>query len=135
MADPQVRAVVRGLERLTERIMIGITLDLTANLVETTPVDTGWARANWVPAIGVPFTEDQGDFTPTPADAASAAGDQQSAVAGVTRYRLSRGSVFVSNNASYIVELNSGKSTQAPAGFVQRSIAKAVTVDIRKLAT
>lgn len=136
MADPQIRAIIKGLERLTERIVTKITLDVTANLIETTPVDTGWARGNWVPAIGAAFEADLAGITPTPQDAATAAAGQQNAIAGIVAgYKLSRGAVFVSNNVPYILRLNDGSSTQAPSGFVQRAIKKAVTQDIKGLAT
>ena len=39
--------------------------------------------------------------------------------------------MFVSNNVKYITRLNDGYSRQAPAGFVQSAIRKAVTQDIR----
>jgi len=136
MANPQVRAIVRAVERLTERIITKITLDITANLIEATPVDTGWARANWVPAIGRPFEADLEGITPTPQDAASAGAQQQVALVSLaTGYKLNRGKVFISNNVPYILGLNEGTSRQAPSGFVQRAIKKAVTQDIGGLAT
>jgi hypothetical protein len=133
MADErrQIRAVVRALEGVAERVVAKIVLDVTANLIETTPVDTGWARANWVPAIGAAYAADLRGVSPTigaisGADVLQVAG--QTAVA--TGYRIGQGSVFVSNNVPYITRLNDGSSSQAPAGFVQRAIAKAVTRDI-----
>ena len=48
----QVTAIVRGLDRFAERVIVKITLDVTANLIEANPVDTGWSRANWVPSVG-----------------------------------------------------------------------------------
>lgn len=129
--DTQIRAIVRDIGRVTEHVVRKVTLDVTANLVATTPVDTGWARANWVPAIGAPAETGLEDITPTPDDAARARGQQQRALAGVaTGYKTSQGRVFVSNNVPYIGELNDGKSTQAPAGFVQQAIYKAVTEDL-----
>ena len=137
MADRnQVRAIVRALEQVTERVITKITLDTTANLVETTPVDTGWARANWVPAIGSPYVADLADVEATAQGAAQAGATQQAGIASVVSgYRLELGRVFVSNNVPYITRLNEGHSKQAPAGFVQRAIAKAVTQDIRGLQT
>lgn len=132
MAHGQVRAVVRGLTRVTERAITKITFDVVANLTENTPVDTGWARANWVPAIGSPVTKDLSGVRPTEQNASSAAAEQQSALGHVlTGYRLARGKVFISNNVPYIVRLNEGSSKKAPAGFVQAAIRKAVTQDIR----
>ena len=133
--DPQVRAIVRGLERLTERVVTKLTLDVTANLIEATPVDTGWARANWVPSIGSAFEEDLTDTESSAQNAAMAKQKQQSAIAGVvTGYKLNRGKVFISNNVPYVGRLNDGSSMQAPSGFIQTAIAKAVTLDIKGLA-
>lgn len=132
--DTQIRAIVKGLTDLTEQVVTKITLDVSANLIETTPVDTGWARANWAPAIGTPNIEDLRGIVPDARDAASAGAQQQQALATVaTGYKLSMGKVFVTNNVPYISRLNDGSSAQAPAGFVQRAIHKAVTEDIRTL--
>ena len=133
MADPQIRAILRGLERLTERVVTKITLDVAANLIETTRVDTGWARANWVPSVGSPeepSSEDVEGFRPSAQDAASKAGEQAAATASVAAsYRLPMGSTFVTNNVPYVPRLND----EVDVGFVQRAVAKAVTGDIRGL--
>ena len=128
----QIRALVGGLNRLTERLVIKITLDVTANLLETgtahgTPVDTGWARANWVPSVGRRARSPEGAERNVPAAAAKQAAGQ----AQVAGYKLERGRVFISNNVPYILRLNDGYSKQAPRGFVQNAVRKAVTQDIR----
>ncbi len=136
--DRQIKAVIQALNKLAERVVIKLTLDLTANLIETTPVDTGWARANWVPAIGEPIVRDLSNLEEADrlALVGSQVGEQGSATAKVAAsYKLERGKVFVSNNVPYILGLNEGTSAQAPAAFVQMAIAKAVTQDIRGLAT
>lgn len=128
----QIRAVVKGLEELTERTIIKIVLDIVANLQEATPVLTGWARANWVPSLTRPFDQVAGSA----AEAKQGTLDlqpQQTGMAEVLGYRLRAGSVFVSNNVPYITRLNEGHSQKAPAGFVQDAIEKAVTQDIKNL--
>ena len=129
----QVRALIGGLDRLTERLVVKVTLDVTANLVETTPVDTGWARANWVPAVGNRNRRPAESFSGrTPSAFVQAATAKQAAgQVQVAGYKLERGRVFVNNNVRYILRLNDGYSQQAPAGFVQGAIRKAVTQDIR----
>ena len=124
--------VIGLLDRFTERLITKIVLDVTANLIETTPVDTGWARANWVPNLSRPLIEDLSDVEPSSQAAAAKAAQQGQATATVaTGYRLELGPVYISNNVPYIIFLNQGSSPQArPAGFVQRAIAKAVTRDI-----
>jgi hypothetical protein len=137
MPDTQIKAIVRDLERVSERVIAKITLDVVANLTDTgkpwgTPVDVGWARANWVPSIGSPVSKNLRDVPSTSANAAAAQAEQRSAVARIaTGYRLDQGKVFISNNVPYILRLNDGSSNQAPAGFVQNAIRKAVTEDIR----
>ena len=130
MADRQLRFIIRALEKVAERAVAKITLDATANLIEATPVNTGWARANWVPSIGEPVDEPSGSQE----DVNSS--DQENGIAKVaTGYKLAMGKVFISNNVPYIGALNDGHSQQAPSGFVQIAIAKAVTVDILGLGT
>lgn len=130
MAEPgSIRFVLGVLERFTEKHIKIITLDAVANLVEDTPRRTGWARSNWVPSIGTP--KDM-NGTPPPEKAAAAHVGQRSAEreAGiaqiVTGYRLSLGRIYITNNVPYIRRLNEGSSKQAPAGFVQAAILRAV---------
>jgi hypothetical protein len=127
-----VRVVVDALEAFTEKAVRKLTLDATANLIEDTPVDTGWARANWVPSIGraiaVRKTEEA-----DPAIVPGQRAQQQASIARVsTTYRLKQGSVFISNNVPYIVRLNEGSSDQAPSAFVQSAITRAA-LDLRTL--
>lgn len=118
---PEIQIVVKALNGLTEQMVKKITLSATANLIEDTPRDTGWARANWVPTIGAP----KGDVVGT-SDKVSI-GDQQSGIARIaTGYKLPLGRVFISNNVPYIGRLNDGSSKQAPAGFVQAAIFRAI---------
>lgn len=132
--EARVRAIVQGIERTAEKTVTKITLDVTANLQalpqdDGTPRDTGWASANWVPAIGEPHDEAAGQ----PGDASAAAAESEAGKAEVLNYSLEQGKVFVSNNVPYITRLNEGHSQQVAPGFVQRAIEKAVTTDILDL--
>lgn len=124
----QIAAIVRTMERLVERKVIRITTNVTANLIEDTPVDTSWARSNWVPSLSQSVEEDlrelSGDdrarYVP------SAAAKQASGRAEVLGYTLSKGKAFVSNNVHYIEDLNDGTSNQAPRAFVQGAISRGI---------
>ncbi|QNN99850.1 hypothetical protein P67b_00091 [Ruegeria phage Tedan] len=122
--------VIDTLEQVTASIVNSLAVNITAELIERTPVDTGWARANWVPAIGAPSLAGSGDLSRSAreAGAASAGGRQSSAVGVIAAgYRdISQGPIFVSNNVPYIGRLNGGSSAQAPAGFVQDAIAAGI---------
>ena len=129
----ETRFVIGALEDFTEDLIRRLSFNIVAELRETTPVDTGWARANWIPSVGRPVTEDPG-----PAPSRDAQGSFDSArVSGATLrqaqgetsllgYSLTAGAVFISNNVPYIVSLNAGSSTKAPAAFVQNAITTAV---------
>jgi hypothetical protein len=136
MAARNVTVVVKSLEGFIDQVIRKLVLDIVANLVSApdtgygTPVDTGWARANWVPNIGAPQTTTEGTREAAEAGSVSTAG-QQAAVARVAAsYRRSQGPVFITNNVPYVVFLNEGSSKQAPRGFVQNAIFKATTVDL-----
>lgn len=121
-----INAIMKGLEDVAERAVRKITLDVTANLIESTPVDTGWARANWVPSIGASVS------VPAPntgGGVGSAQAKQAAGIASVLGYTLGP-VVYVSNNVPYITKLNEGSSKQAPQGFVQAAVVKAAKIDL-----
>ena len=121
----QIRAILRGVGEFTGRLVTRITLDINADLIMHTPVDTGWARANWVPRIGQPFEGTSGT-RPAAGSTFSGGAEQAAGQAAVLGYKLSKGLVHVTNNVPYIEALNDGHSPQEPAGFVQRAIARAL---------
>lgn len=134
MASKSLRVVVKSLEAFVELVVKKVTLDLVANLKKApseggTPVDTGWARANWVPRIGAPFEGTAGTRQQAETGALDT-GTQARGEGEVLTFKLAGKRVHVSNNVPYIVNLNEGTSKQAPAGFVQIAIAKAVTKDL-----
>src|SRR5947207_9574670 len=98
MATLATVRIVAALEARVEQIIKALTLNVVANLVRPpaqggTPVDTGWARANWVPSIGAPREALAGSR-----DSVSAV-EQEAGVALVAgTYKLAQGAIFISNN-------------------------------------
>lgn len=128
----QTRAILADLNKVVSKLSAKIALDIAGNLKEVTPRDTGWARANWVAEIGSPPNTDGGTSgRPSDAEVSARRAVQTSSERKLLSYDVHLGKIYVSNKVSYIQGLNSGSSRQAPAGFVQRSIAKAVTQDIQ----
>lgn len=121
----QIEVILGALNQFTERQVKRIALNLDANLRESTPVDTGWARANWILKIGGPSEGTAG----TRAEAESGHIDSTPQDAGVLAvaagYKLGP-PIYETNNVPYIGKLNAGSSTQAPAAFVQGAIVRAV---------
>lgn len=128
---PQITLVIAALEAFTENLIRKMTFDVVANLRKAgpeggTPVDTGWARANWIPSIGgEPASEPTGSKT----SVGSAEAALQGGLGSVLGYKLFNGPVFITNNVPYIIRLNDGSSGQAPRGFVQAAITAAVAMN------
>lgn len=104
--DRQAKAVGDAMRELISRAARALIMEATANLVEACPVDTGHARANFVPAVWASFEGEAPD------------GSAQSAgLLAVTRWKLGDGPLSISNNVPYIDRLIGGSSSQAPAGW------------------
>lgn len=133
MASRRIRVIVASLNGFVDQLIKKLVLDIVANLVAApsdggTPVDTGWARANWVPNIGSPVTSPAGSREQAEKGVLPSA--QQAGIAAMLSYKSSKGPVFISNNVPYILPLDRGSSKQAPKGFVRRAVVKAIRVDL-----
>lgn len=128
--DAQIDFIIADLEDYTQGEIVRLTQNVDANLRSSppvgTPVDTGWARANWVPSVGAPAILND-VANPSRADISARAGRQQEGVNELLAYRLGDGPLFSTNNVVYITRLNEGHSPQqAQPGFVQRALELAV---------
>jgi hypothetical protein len=106
--------------------MKGLILETTANLRRApdeggTPVDTGWARANWISEVSKPHDELAGE-RPASKDESPDEGPQQAGLAKVLGYRLAKGKIWITNNVPYIVICNERHRPK----FVERSIEEAL---------
>lgn len=115
----RINLQIRGLEEGVERLLRGTFLTVDQVAVTATPVDTGRARANWLPSVGGPI---EGDAAPdtTGQSALSAA----QSVAGT--YRISAGPLVITNNVEYISFLENGSSAQAPNGMLAQAVAAGI---------
>jgi hypothetical protein len=113
-------ALQAKLHSLIERAAKALILEVNRELRKRgtgTPVDTGHARAAWIPAVGAPTLVE-----PVGTDGSLAA----AGAARVMAFKLGQGVLYVSNVVPYISKLNQGHSQQAPALFIEACIARAV---------
>lgn len=115
-------AVLHEINRRTSSEVRRLALNIVSELHERTPVDLGWARANWTPSVGAPAHGSR-ESSGNPQSAALA---QQIGLSQVARYDVSKGNVWISNRVPYIERLDSGYSPQAPSGFVEMAIEAAI---------
>jgi len=94
-----------------------ITIDIHADIVRGTPVDTGHARANWQIGIGSwpTTTLAAKDKQPLGSDPAI-----KPDVATIDGEKV----IYVTNALPYIGVLEDGSSKQAPVGFVGLAVAR-----------
>lgn len=128
----QIDFIVADLDKFTRGEVIALALNVNANLRSSpplgTPIDTGWASANWVMTVGEPFLDSKAAEIkdPTPAQVMSRAQTAERSVNDVLAWRNQDGPIFSSNNVRYIIPLNNGHSSQSPRGWVQAAIEKAI---------
>lgn len=101
-----------------ERTVRAVALVVDAELVRTTPVDTGRARANWLPSLNIPNMT----ILP-PAPKGGTVNRTANMATAIAAYKLAD-TILITNNLPYIQRLNDGYSQQAPSGFVDMAIAK-----------
>lgn len=106
--------VIDDLRDFTARKSVGLALELHAELTESTPIDTGWARSNWQMVVGAP------------ASGVVGSPENPGSPPMVTSYKLGQGPINITNNVPYIQRLNDGWSQQAPAGYVEAAIDRAI---------
>lgn len=96
------------------KIVKKVAIDMTAEIVQKTPVDTGHARSNWFlgkALTGAIDTKDSKNGSPSIARAASFA---QNVVFGDVFY--------IHNNVHYVWNLEYGSSRQAPQGMARITV-------------
>lgn len=130
--DDQIDIIVAELDQYTRDETIALALNVNANLRDSpplgTPIDTGWASANWVPSVGEPYDDPAASQVKEPTVSMISARAQvaERGLNDVLSWRNEDGAIFSTNNVGYIIPLNNGHSAQSPRGFVQIAIEKAI---------
>ena len=99
-----------------DKVLRKVVFDITREIIQKTPVDTGHARSNWFWGVHVVSDEDatlSKSGAPSLARAASFASTVRSG-----------GVVYLANNLPYIMALEFGSSQQAPAGMARITVAR-----------
>lgn len=124
----RMKELAATIESNGPKLVTNVVVEIGLVLVYKTPVDTSRARLNWQASIGsVPSNVlfPYPDKPPAPDYGGSTA--VANIIATANKYK---GGSFVAltNNVDYIQTLNSGSSSQAPAAFVEQSIAVGLRV-------
>lgn len=112
------------IEKAANKLAVGFVEAVDRDLVNHTPVDVTTAVSNWQASLNAPPAFDLPAIVP--GEHGSTAGQSRpEAVAHVIRVAAEKDpgeTIYLSNLAPYIIDLNNGTSKQEPAGFFQRGI-------------
>lgn len=106
------------------RCAVEVAVRIETNLANVTPVDTSNALSNWQVALNDPEMSEIYPYVPGYKGSSQ---PQSTAMAiakakDVLKNKKPGETIFISNNAPYIIDLNNGSSKQASAGFVERAV-------------
>lgn len=124
----RVRTVAKNIEETGQKLHQKIHVQMDSELVFATPVGNpalwsspappgytgGRARGGWQSSIGAPILTETNRIDKNGAATHSAGQEVASRIGFAKRS-------FIANNVPYIVRLNEGWSTQAPANFIGRA--------------
>lgn len=117
LQDLQARLdVVAGqLDAGVRALVAKVTDEIGKELVSTTPVDTGYARANWRPSLNARTESPRSFLDPTGANTIS--------LIRIVGQRFKPGdTIYIVNRVPYIGQLIAGSSPQAPPDFHQIAV-------------
>jgi hypothetical protein len=131
----RLRLSAKYVTKNSDNLVKEVTMRVVTTLVAATPVDTGRARANWQTSLSFPKHEilywPPPEAPSSPEEGAQRAIDEAQMI--VDAFSGGRRSIRIVNNCPYIRPLNTGTSTQAPAGFIEAAFAMGVaTIQERK---
>jgi len=110
-----IDAFVKKAGKRLDAFLQTFTFDLYLDIVEGTPVDTGFLRSNWIPSLD----------SPTKANVGAAGGQPNLTYASVAISQAKFGqSVYLSNNASYAAHVEYGTSRMRGRAMVRTALAR-----------
>lgn len=124
----EINLLANEVPEIAHKEVFRVAVRVHAKLVERTPVDTGFARVNWLIRAGAPSYEVSGnskdkDSNGTPGSAHS--NQKTNAI-----FAKPGQTIFITNGVGYVVKLNANGSTKArastgrlaPRGWIDRAI-------------
>lgn len=117
----------RELAKANSERAVSFAQQIVIELANDTPVDTSEALSNWQVQIGAPVATDIPPWMPG-IQGSTFVYSRNATIAAAKRNLAGKKpgqSIFISNLAAHIIELNQGSSRQAPAGFIEAAILRA----------
>ncbi len=110
----QLIALPKLVEKNATDIVRKIGIAIGTAVIEATPVDTGYARANWQTKLRNPINNE--------IDSTNVQDAVEKVKSVSISFNLRDHAIWICNNVPYINALNNGHSKQAPAGFIENAV-------------
>lgn len=119
-----LEAKAKQIDKAASEVAIQTAMIALKTLLERTPVDTSTALSNWQVSLEAPKLNFINAYVPGYLGyTASESIAQAQSVGNMVLSKKKPGqTIYITNNAPYIRDLNSGTSKQAPAGFVEAAM-------------
>jgi len=114
----QIHLITKDLEKFAGKAVVSQVSKVVTALHYGTPVASGHARSNWLTTVGAPSENIVGTKQSVNSEA------WRAGLARLSKWQFGQGDIYIANNVPYIGRLNSGWSSQAPAGFVEAALAR-----------
>lgn len=110
-------------QAVTVNVSVQCVEIILTDLLQVTPVDTSKALSNWQVTLNAPATESIPAWYPGENGSTAVVSREAALQAAkiVLEAKKAGEAVYITNCLPYIDALNSGSSTQEPAGFVERA--------------
>jgi hypothetical protein len=114
-------------QKTASNLAVSFAEQIVIELATETPVDTSEAISNWQVSIGRRVDTDLPPWMPGMQGSTYTYSRNATIAAAKRNLRGKKPgqSIFISNLAAHIIELNQGSSRQAPAGFIEAAILRA----------
>lgn len=120
----RMRAKAKSIPTMANDLAIKVTMTIVNDLAYATPVDESTAISNWQVQLNTPVQQEIRAYFPGSKGSTYSASAQATVENAEAELRGKKPGqpIYLSNVLRYIVPLNNGSSTQAPAGYVERSV-------------
>lgn len=126
----QMSKMAKEVEKESAKHASSLALIILRIVPSETPVDTSKAISNWQVGIGSPpNSQIEAHFEGLAGSTYSSSLERTYDLGSKKLKNRKVGQViYISNNADYIGKLNAGSSKQAPQGFIEAGVLKAVSI-------
>lgn len=129
-SERNIKNLSSDLRDMVSEVVKELGYEVLYQLRDRTPVDTGWARANWTISVGGYKTGTYGERPKKGTKGFPISGSDADSLVSLESFHVTTGTLWITNNVPYIQYLNEfgGSRCNMPGLFVESSLNAAVNI-------